>query len=173
MCNLSRDHQLISVVNLISWGSLNGDSTSLHDCWVVLASEWKHSPALKVDLSVYLFVLPHIMLAGFQAKLYQYNKVEVHAFLWASLSNHRASLFFISLSYFLYQLSFLYQFIIFSLSVKAVTKVYLGLSRDAFISPLDEKQCQSHSERRASWAKCACVAIFGKHHEPRPFRSIL
>lgn len=154
MCNLSRDHQLISVVNLISWGSLNGDSTSLHDCWVVLASEWKHSPALKVDLSVYLFVLPHIMLAGFQAKLYQYNKVEAHAFLWASLSNNRASL-------------------LFSLSVKAVTKVYLGLSRDAFISPLDEKQCQSHSERRASWAKCACVAIFGKHHEPRPFRSIL
>ena len=61
----------------------------------------------------------------------------------------------------------------FSLAVKAVTKVYLGLSRDAFISPLDEKQCQSLSERRASWATCACVAIFGKHHEPRPFRSIL
>lgn len=61
----------------------------------------------------------------------------------------------------------------FSLSVKAVTKVYLGLSGEAFISPLDEKQCQSHSERRANWAKCACVAIFGKHHEPHPFRSIL
>lgn len=61
----------------------------------------------------------------------------------------------------------------FSLLVKAVTKVYLGLRGEVHISPLDEEQRQSHSERRASWAKCACEAIFGKHHEPYPFRSIL
>lgn len=36
--------------------------------------------------------LPHIMVAGFQEKLCWWNKIEMHAFLRASLSKHIASL---------------------------------------------------------------------------------
>lgn len=42
--------------------------------------------------------LPHIMVAGFQEKWCWWNKIEMHAFLWASRRNHIASLllFFIA-----------------------------------------------------------------------------
>ena len=41
----------------------------------------------------------------------------------------------------------------FLLLIKAVTKVYLGSRQEAYISPLDGEECQSHIERRASWVQ--------------------
>lgn len=135
----SRDHQLISAVNLISWGSLNGDRPAYMTVSGVGPSGGSPSHALRVDLSVCVCTSSYYA-AWLPSKTVPIQQVEVHAFLWAGLSNHRASSYF-------------------SLPVKAATKVYLGFRGEAFISPLDEKQCQSLSERRASWATCACVAI--------------
>lgn len=83
--------------------------------------------------------LPHIMVAGFQEKWCWWNKIEMHAFLWAGLSNHIASL----LLFFIAQGS----------------HRRLGF-KGRVIDFTTQWGVSSHTERRTCWIWDVVIAIF-------------
>lgn len=114
---------IYSALEYVIWTGISGES---HLCYKShqlrwLAGDWQaHLHVWQVEVGCWLGIqpylwtgdfssswgrplhsvlgLPHIMVAGFQEKWCWWNKIEMHAFLWASRRNHIASLllFFIA-----------------------------------------------------------------------------